>query len=587
MRRVRFTPGEDRMVPKFWRQGRTPGHPPRHIRRHHALRTRHPRHPGRGVGSLAAGRRPPGARAVEGQEPAVLPRRHPARRARAAHARVLVRAQRALPVLPFRRRRHLVRRGRFRVGRETGQDEGARHAPHDRPGQPHAAAAGPLARRTARAGGVRHLPSRAGAAEIAADHALRDRQEGRRRRRGRALPRTARRRHDVGALQLRRVGNQRAGAAALRGQGLRLRDRDPRDQRRVLPEVRGDRLSARRAAPPARGEGSGAGVLPPHPREGARSPAGEAADRRAREMKRARLWLAVWGGWTALALFFAVSSSLTYKSTGRPANWALSFERSLSEWWLWALLTPLVVWLARRFPVQRGVAARNGALHVLFAIVIAAAKTAADRVVFAMITGFWMYLLATTLALNMVIYGAIVTAAHGVEYYRRSREREQLEAQLAETRLQMLSMQLQPHFLFNTLNTIAEMVHEDPEVADTMIAGLSGLLRRTLDLQSAQEIPLAEEIDLMSHYLDIQRARFGERLRVTVTVSEAASEARVPGLVLQPIVENAIHHGLAARLDAGRIDVDARVEGDALVICVTDDGAADGDTINGAERVGI
>ena len=304
-------------------------------------------------------------------------------------------------------------------------------------------------------------------------------------------------------------------------------------------------------------------------------------------MKRARLWLAVWGGWTALALFFAVSSSLTYKSTGRPANWALSFERSLSEWWLWALLTPLVVWLARRFPVQRGVAARNGALHVLFAIVIAAAKTAADRVVFAMITGFWMYLLATTLALNMVIYGAIVTVAHGVEYYRRSREREQLEAQLAETRLQMLSMQLQPHFLFNTLNTIAEMVHEDPEVADTMIAGLSGLLRRTLDLQSAQEIPLAEEIDLMSHYLDIQRARFGERLRVTVTVSEAASEARVPALVLQPIVENAIHHGLAARLDAGRIDVDARVEGAALVICVTDDGAADGDTINGAERVGI
>ena len=304
-------------------------------------------------------------------------------------------------------------------------------------------------------------------------------------------------------------------------------------------------------------------------------------------MKRARLWLAVWGGWTALALFFAVSSSLTYKSTGRPANWALSFERSLSEWWLWALLTPLVFWLARRFPVQRGVAARNGALHVLFAIVIAAAKTAADRVVFAMITGFWMYLLATTLALNMVIYGAIVTVAHGVEYYRRSREREQLEAQLAETRLQMLSMQLQPHFLFNTLNTIAEMVHEDPEVADTMIAGLSGLLRRTLDLQSAQEIPLAEEIDLMSHYLDIQRARFGERLRVTVTVSDAASEARVPALVLQPIVENAIHHGLAARLDAGRIDVDARVEGAALVICVTDDGAADGDTINGAERVGI
>jgi len=304
-------------------------------------------------------------------------------------------------------------------------------------------------------------------------------------------------------------------------------------------------------------------------------------------MKRARVWLAVWGGWTALAVFFAVSSSLTYRSTGRPANWALSFERSLSEWWLWALFTPLVVWLARRFPIQRGVAVRNAALHLLFGLVIAGTKTMGDRVVFAMMTGFWMYLLASTFALNLIIYGAIVTAAHGVEYYRRSREREHLEAQLAETRLQMLSMQLQPHFLFNTLNTIAEMVHEDPEAADTMIAGLSGLLRRTLDLGSTQEIPLAEEIDLMSRYLEIQKARFGDRLRVTVSVSERAQDARVPALLLQPIVENAIRHGLAARLDAGRIDVDAAVEGNTLVIRVTDDGTGGAETINGTERVGI
>ena len=304
-------------------------------------------------------------------------------------------------------------------------------------------------------------------------------------------------------------------------------------------------------------------------------------------MKTARLWLAVWGGWTALALFFAVSTSLTYRSTGRPANWALSLERSLSEWWLWALLTPLVAWLARRFPLQHRVAARNAALHLFFGMAVAIAKTLADRVVFAMITGFWMYLLASTLALNLVIYGAIVTAAHGVEYYRRSREREHLEAQLAETRLQMLSLQLQPHFLFNTLNTIAEMVHEDPDTADTMIAGLSGLLRRTLDLGSSQEIPLAGEIDLMSRYVEIQKARFGERLRVTVSVSEAAQHARVPALLLQPIVENAIRHGLAARLDAGRIDVNARVEGDALVIDVVDDGSGEAASLNGTERVGI
>jgi two-component system, LytTR family, sensor kinase len=304
-------------------------------------------------------------------------------------------------------------------------------------------------------------------------------------------------------------------------------------------------------------------------------------------MSRARVWLAVWGGWTALALVFAVSSSITYRSTGRPANWTLSLERSLSEWWLWALLTPLVFWLARRFPVRGGVAARNAALHVPFGLIVATAKTLGDRAVFALITGFWMYFLASTLALQLVIYGAIVTAAHGVEYYRRSREREHLEAQLAETRLQMLSMQLQPHFLFNTLNTIAEMVHEDPDVADTMIAGLSGLLRRTLELGSAQEIPLAEEIDLMSRYLEIQQARFGDRLRVTTAITDSALEARVPALLLQPIVENAIRHGLAARLDAGRIDVDARVEGRALVIRVTDDGNGGAETVAAAEGVGL
>src|SRR6185295_5535956 len=184
---------------------------------------------------------------------------------------------------------------------------------------------------------------------------------------------------------------------------------------------------------------------------------------------------------------------LTYRSTGRPANWTLTIERALSEWWLWALLTPLVVFLSRRFPLHRDRWRRHTAVHVILGLVIGVAKMAADRAALALLTGFWTYWLASTLALNVVIYAGLVAAAHGVEYYRRSREREHLEAQLSESRLQLLSMQLQPHFLFNTLNTIAEMVHEDPDVADTMIAGLSGLLRRTLDLQSAQEIPLAEE----------------------------------------------------------------------------------------------
>jgi LytS/YehU family sensor histidine kinase len=286
-----------------------------------------------------------------------------------------------------------------------------------------------------------------------------------------------------------------------------------------------------------------------------------------------RTWLAVWAGWTALALLLAVSASLTYRSTGRPANWTLSITRSLAEWWLWAALTPLVAWLARKYPVEGERWRRHLAFHACAGTVVAVAKTVADREVLAIISGFRIYLLFSTIALQLVIYGVIVAATHGLEYYRRSRERETLERRLAETRLQLLGMQLQPHFLFNTLNTIAELVHHDPDTADDMIVGLSDLLRLTLELENRQQITLREELSLLSRYLDIQRARFGDRLRTTVSVDDDIQQALVPVLLLQPIVENSIRHGLAAHAAAGRIEVTARRRGDRLLIEVIDDGA--------------
>jgi two-component system, LytTR family, sensor kinase len=285
-----------------------------------------------------------------------------------------------------------------------------------------------------------------------------------------------------------------------------------------------------------------------------------------------RAWLRIWAGWTALALFFAISTSLSYRSTGRSANWSLTVTRSLSEWWLWALLTPIVVRLATRFPVQGRRRWAHLALHAALGAVFAVFVMIADRITFAWLTGFWTYLLASTVALQFFVYGALVTLAHGMEFYHRSREREQIEARLAETRLQLLGMQLQPHFLFNTLNTIAELVHHDPDTADRMIADLSDLLRRSLDLGAVQEIPLHAELDLLERYLDIQRARFGDRLRVEVSVDPSASDALVPVLLLQPIVENAIRHGIAAHARAGVIRVAAaRRDGD-LDITVIDDG---------------
>jgi two-component sensor histidine kinase len=288
---------------------------------------------------------------------------------------------------------------------------------------------------------------------------------------------------------------------------------------------------------------------------------------------RLRLWVLVSCGWTALAVFFAVSASLTYRSTGRPANWLLSLERSLTEWWLWALLTPVVACLARRYPLDRPFPWRNAFIHLGTGTAVAVAKTAAERVIFAWLTGFWTFWLISTLALQLFVYAGIVAGAHGLQYYRRSRKHEQLEARLTETRLQLLTLQLQPHFLFNTLNTIAEMVHEDPDKADYMITSLSNLLRRALDLGTTQEISFDRELHLLDQYLEIQKARFGDRVQVTCQIERDTRRAAVPVLLLQPLVENAIQHGLAARADRGRIDIEARSVNHRLIITVSDDGA--------------
>ena len=295
-----------------------------------------------------------------------------------------------------------------------------------------------------------------------------------------------------------------------------------------------------------------------------------------------RTWLTAWAAWTSLALLMAISSSLTYRSTGRPANWNITMSRSLAEWWLWATLTPLVVWLAHRYRIDAERRWRNVAIHLCAGLVIAVLKTLADRAVLAMISGFWTYVLLSTVALQFVVYAGVVAGAHGVEFYRRSREREGLERRLAETRLQLLGLQLQPHFLFNTLNTIAELVHHEPDTADQMIVGLSDLLRLTLQLDHRQQVPLGLELTLLSKYLDIQRARFGERLQVDVQVEPGAEEALVPILMLQPIVENSIRHGLAVRATAGRIAITARRTGTRLVVQVTDDGIGEG--VGGSQR---
>ena len=289
-----------------------------------------------------------------------------------------------------------------------------------------------------------------------------------------------------------------------------------------------------------------------------------------------RTVLLTWSAWTALAVFFALTASLTYVSQGRPPIWGLSLAYSLGQWWIWAILTPVVFWCAARFPLERGHLLARLPLHLLIGLIVAIIKVRAEGFVRQWLFGVSPYLLINNLALQMLIYWALVGVAHALDAYGRSRQfAAEVQARLGRAQLELLRTQLQPHFLFNALNAIAELVHEDPERADRMIGRLSNLLRSTLDAGDRPFVTLDEEIGLVRSYLHIQEARFGNRLSVRIDIAPDCRAALVPHLVLQPIVENAIQHGVAARAEGGAIEIFAAARQDrTLLIQITNDGTS-------------
>jgi LytS/YehU family sensor histidine kinase len=176
----------------------------------------------------------------------------------------------------------------------------------------------------------------------------------------------------------------------------------------------------------------------------------------------------------------------------------------------------------------------------------------------------------------LLVYWVIVAVSHALEYYRGFQERElrtvELERRLAEARLEALQTQLNPHFLFNTLNAISALMHKDVEAADRMIVRLSELLRHALDTVGTQEVPLRQELAFLASYLEIEQTRFGDRLVVRQAIEPAALDAMVPSLVLQPLVENAIKHGIEPHAKPGVIELVARREGAKLRLEVRDNG---------------
>jgi two-component system LytT family sensor kinase len=297
-------------------------------------------------------------------------------------------------------------------------------------------------------------------------------------------------------------------------------------------------------------------------------------------------WPLLFAAWTLLAISFAAQFYIASSQAGLAVGWRQALGGALGDWYVIAVLTWPALWLARRFTFTRHNWRRSAAMHLVGAIVFSGAfmvlragvaewqAWAAGREV-----GFLDVLRALavkTWHFNLIIYGIMVGTAQGFRFYRESQERavrtSDLERGLAEARLMALQMQLNPHFLFNALNSIATLIHRDPKSADRMLVRLAELLRMSLDKTSSQEIPLRTELSLLERYLDIERIRFGERLNFVIELPADLQEALVPTLLLQPLVENALRHGLSRVARAGQVSIGARRLDDRLRLEVSDNG---------------
>jgi two-component system LytT family sensor kinase len=303
--------------------------------------------------------------------------------------------------------------------------------------------------------------------------------------------------------------------------------------------------------------------------------------------------LAYVAGWTLFALFFISEDAGRILYQGHTVQWHAYLVIWLTTAFAWAILTPLVWWLAGRFSISRRNWWRSGGLHLVSSLLFALIET----VLFSLITpifglpwfprnfvGTFRAVLPIDFHLNVIIYWSIVGVQHSVGYYRKFVERErlsaqlelrasQLESQLTQAKLSALKMQLHPHFLFNTLNAIVVLIRQHRvEEADEMLTNLSELLRQTLAGWETQEVPLRREVELINLYLDIQRVRFQDRLTVEMSLSPATANALVPSLLLQPLVENAVRHGVSKSSAPVRIELKSSLRESLLEIQVCDDG---------------
>lgn len=279
--------------------------------------------------------------------------------------------------------------------------------------------------------------------------------------------------------------------------------------------------------------------------------------------------------WTLVGLFFA---SQIYLRTDN--GWVDAARIAMPRWYIWGVLTPLIIWADRLLHLRQKPLGSRLLWHVPLGIFWTMVYMLASLVVEGWVWGQTMALDTSFFARHfhwdLLIYGLILGAHIARDYYVELQQRElkatQLEGMLAEARLHTLQTQLHPHFLFNTLNAISAFIEKEPQTARRMMAFLGDLLRSSLDVADRQTITLEEELAFLENYLAIERIRFEDQLTISTDVAPEVLKAQVPSLLLQPLVENAIRHGITTRASVGHIAIQAHRDGDQLVVAVCDNG---------------
>ncbi|MDA0378169.1 MAG: histidine kinase [Bacteroidetes bacterium] len=293
-------------------------------------------------------------------------------------------------------------------------------------------------------------------------------------------------------------------------------------------------------------------------------------------------YLLVWSipGVAALSFYY-----LNQTVTAAPLNWSYALVSTLPNWYIWALLTPVIVRICRSWPLEQETWKRVVfSVHVPALLASMLIHSAVNLILFRtaglhdqVTIGLYQVHFFTRIHANIFTYAAIVGLYSAWEYYRRYMSREAqtavLQVQLAQANLRALKMQIHPHFLFNTLHSIAALVRKgENKPAVNMLGQLGEFLRLALENKGQQEIQLEQELDFLRRYLAIEKTRFGDRLTVDIQCDSEAAHAFVPNLILQPIVENAIHHGISPSMTKGVIRIVARAEAGRLCMTVADNG---------------